>query len=51
MVIAVCSKETRNLAELTPDQAKSQIMRDRAELISRQMQRDLRRRATIEERS
>jgi len=50
MVIAVCSKETRNLAELTPDQAKAQIMRERAELISRQMQRDLRRRATIEAR-
>jgi peptidyl-prolyl cis-trans isomerase SurA len=51
MVIAVCSKETRNLAELTPDQARSQILRDRAELTSRQLQRDLRRRATIEQRS
>jgi peptidyl-prolyl cis-trans isomerase SurA len=51
MVIAVCTKETRNLAELTPDQARSQILRDRVELISRQLQRDLRRRATIEQRS
>ncbi|WP_233553436.1 peptidylprolyl isomerase [Teichococcus wenyumeiae] len=51
MVIAVCTKEARNLAELTPDQARSQILRDRVELISRQLQRDLRRRATIEQRS
>ncbi len=51
MVIAVCSKETRNLAELTPQQARGQLLQQRAELISRQMQRDLRRRATIEERS
>lgn len=51
MVIAVCTKETRNLAELTPDQARSQILRERAELTSRQLQRDLRRRAMIEQRS
>jgi peptidyl-prolyl cis-trans isomerase SurA len=51
MVIAVCSKETRNLAELTPEQARGQIIRDRVELTSRQLQRDLRRRATIEQRS
>jgi peptidyl-prolyl cis-trans isomerase SurA len=51
MVIAVCSRETRNLAELTPDQARNQILRDRAELASRQLQRDLRRRASIDMRS
>ncbi|MFC3127022.1 peptidylprolyl isomerase [Pseudoroseomonas globiformis] len=51
MVIAVCSRETRNLAELTPDQARVTILRDRLELSSRQMQRDLRRRAQIEMRS
>lgn len=48
LVLAVCSKETRNLAELTPDQARLQILRDRIELTSRQLQRDLRRRAQIE---
>jgi len=48
MVLAVCSRETRNLAELTPDQARAQIVRDRVELLSRQLQRDLRRRAQIE---
>jgi len=51
LVIAVCSKETRNLAELTPDQARLQILRDRVELTSRQLQRDLRRRAQVEMRS
>lgn len=51
LVIAVCSKETRNLAELTPDQARLQILRDRIELTSRQLQRDLRRRAQVEMRS
>jgi peptidyl-prolyl cis-trans isomerase SurA len=51
MVMMVCSRETRNLAELTPDQARAQILRDRVENLSRQLQRDLRRRAQIEMRS
>ena len=51
MVMMVCSREQRNLAELTPDQLKSQLLRDRVENLSRQLQRDLRRRATIEMRS
>ncbi|MCQ4162341.1 peptidylprolyl isomerase [Roseomonas sp. GC11] len=48
LVLAVCTRETRNLAELTPDQARLQILRDRIELTSRQLQRDLRRRAQID---
>ena len=48
LVIAVCSRETRNLATFTPEQAKQQILRERAENLSRQQTRDLRRRATIE---
>ena len=48
LVIAVCTRETRNLALFTPEQAKQQILRDRAENLSRQQIRDLRRRATIE---
>ncbi|HEY8610396.1 MAG TPA: peptidylprolyl isomerase [Roseomonas sp.] len=48
LVIAVCTRETRNLATFTPEQAKQQILRDRAENLSRQQTRDLRRRATIE---
>jgi len=51
LVIAVCSKEARNLAEMTPEQARVQILRDRIELASRQLQRDLRRRAQIDMRS
>ncbi|MBU8543857.1 MULTISPECIES: peptidylprolyl isomerase [Roseomonadaceae] len=50
-VIMVCTRETRNQAELTPDAARAQLVRDRAELLSRQVQRDLRRRAQIEMRS
>ena len=51
IVMMVCSREQRNLAELTPDQLKTQLLRDRVENLSRQLQRDLRRRATIEMRS
>ena len=47
----VCSREQRNLAEFTPEDAKQQILRDRIENLSRQVQRDLRRRAQIEMRS
>jgi peptidyl-prolyl cis-trans isomerase SurA len=48
MVIAVCTRETRNLANFTPEMAKQQMLRERAENLSRQRSRDLRRRATIE---
>jgi peptidyl-prolyl cis-trans isomerase SurA len=44
----VCSRETRNLAEANPQQARDILLRDRIELLSRQLQRDLRRRAQIE---
>ncbi|MGG5810588.1 peptidylprolyl isomerase [Falsiroseomonas sp. CW058] len=50
-VIMVCSRERRNEAEITPDAARQQLVRDRAELLSRQAQRELRRRAQIEMRS
>lgn len=50
-VIMVCSRERRNEAEVTPAMARTQIVRERAELLSRQTQRDLRRRAQIEQRS
>jgi peptidyl-prolyl cis-trans isomerase SurA len=51
LVIAVCTRETRNLASFTPEMAKAQLVRDRAENLSRQQIRDLRRRATIEMRN
>jgi peptidyl-prolyl cis-trans isomerase SurA len=51
VIMMVCSRERRNEAEITPDIAKQMIVRDRVELLSRQTQRDLRRRAQIESRS
>lgn len=50
-IIMICTRETRNQAEITPDAARQQLLRDRVELLSRQLQRDLRRRAQIEMRS
>jgi peptidyl-prolyl cis-trans isomerase SurA len=50
-VIMVCSRERRNEAEITPEVARSLIVRERAELLSRQTQRELRRKAQIEMRS
>jgi peptidyl-prolyl cis-trans isomerase SurA len=51
IVLMVCGRETRNLAEITPEQIRAQLVRDRAELLSRQVQRDLRRRAQIDMRA
>ncbi|MBR0650694.1 rotamase [Roseomonas terrae] len=48
MVIVVCARETRNLAEVTADQARDRLVRERVELISRQVLRDLQRRAQID---
>jgi peptidyl-prolyl cis-trans isomerase SurA len=51
MVMMVCTREQRNLAEPNPEQIQAQLLRDRVELLSRQLQRDLRRRGTVEMRS
>ena len=48
LVIMVCSRETRNLAEVNNAEARAILIRDRVELSSRQLQGDLRRRAQIE---
>ncbi|MBM3588253.1 MAG: rotamase [Alphaproteobacteria bacterium] len=48
LIFMVCARETRNLAETNPQQARDILLRDRIELLSRQLQRDLRRRAQIE---
>jgi len=48
LIFMVCLRETRNLAEANPQQARDILLRDRIELLSRQLQRDLRRRAQIE---
>ena len=46
LVLMVCAREQRNLAEVSNDQARAAIIRDRVELASRQLQGDLRRRPT-----
>ena len=50
-VVIVCSREEKNLAALTAPQMRQRILAERVELASRQLQRDLRRQATIEIRS
>jgi len=48
LIIAVCARESRNLAEITPEQARDRLLRERVELISRQVLRALQRRAQID---
>ena len=50
-VIMVCGREQKNVAHQTPQEIEAQMANDRIDLLSRQMLRDLRRRATIEQRS
>ena len=50
-VIIVCSREQKNLAQLNKPEIRAQLLNDRVELLSRQMQADLRRRARIEVRT
>jgi peptidyl-prolyl cis-trans isomerase SurA len=50
-VVIVCSREQKNLATLTPLEVRQQLLSERVELASRQLQRDLRRKADIEIRS
>jgi len=48
LVLADCTRESRTLAEMTPQQARGTILRERADLLARQLQRELRRRAQVE---
>jgi peptidyl-prolyl cis-trans isomerase SurA len=50
-VIMVCSRETKNLSDQTPDQISDQLLNERVEQVSRQVNRDLHRRASIDLRS
>ena len=50
-VLIVCSREEKNLAQLTPEEIRAQLLAERVELASRQLQLDLRRRANIEMRT
>lgn len=50
-VLMVCSKETRNAGLPSKQELQDRIIGERVELVSRQLQQDLRRRAIIEERA
>ncbi len=50
-VIIVCAREQKNIAHQSAKEIEAQMINERVELLSRQMLRDLRRRATIEQRS
>ena len=51
MVVMVCSKEQKNLAVMTRDDIANQLLEERVELASRQLEQDLKRRALIDMRS
>ncbi|WP_421995177.1 peptidylprolyl isomerase [Roseococcus sp.] len=50
LLLMVCSREQAQQEEFTADAARQQILRDRVEVLARQLQRELRRRAVIETR-
>jgi peptidyl-prolyl cis-trans isomerase SurA len=50
-VIMVCSREEKNLGVPTKQELSDKLVNERAELASRQLQRDLQRRAVIDQRS
>jgi peptidyl-prolyl cis-trans isomerase SurA len=47
-VVIVCSREEKNMAALSAPEMRQRILSERVELVSRQLQRDLRRQATID---
>ena len=47
-VVIVCSREQKNVAQLSDQEIRSRLLNERVELASRQMQRELRRRAIID---
>jgi len=51
LLLMVCSREQAQQEEFTADAARQQILRDRVEVLARQLQRELRRRAVIETRA
>jgi peptidyl-prolyl cis-trans isomerase SurA len=50
-VIIVCSRDTKNVGEASKDDITQQLLEERADLVSRQLIGDLRRRAVIDQRS
>ena len=49
-LVMICSSEQKNLAESSKEQISNRLLNDRVELVSRQLVRDLRRRAVIDQR-
>jgi peptidyl-prolyl cis-trans isomerase SurA len=47
-VVLICSKEQKNTAVVTKDDIRRRMITDRVEMVSRQLMRDLRRKATIQ---
>ena len=50
MVVMVCSSTQKNMAAMTREDIADQLIQERVELASRQLQQDLKRRALIEQR-
>lgn len=50
-IVMVCSREQKNVAEPTKEEVKNRLLSERVELAARQLQRDLRRRAVLDERT
>ena len=50
-VIVICSRETKTTAAPSKEEISTRLLNERVELTARQLQRDLRRRATLDERS
>ena len=50
-VVMVCTRETKTAAEPTKEEVSERLLQERVELTSRQLQRDLRRRAVLDERA
>ncbi len=48
LVVMVCSKEQKNLATMSRDDIANQLLEERVELASRQLEQDLKRRALID---
>jgi peptidyl-prolyl cis-trans isomerase SurA len=51
LVVMVCAREQKNLAAMTREDIANQLLEERVELASRQLQQDLKRRALIDMRS
>jgi peptidyl-prolyl cis-trans isomerase SurA len=47
-VITVCTREQKNIGEITPTEIRNRLINERVEMMSRQAMRDLHRKASID---